>query len=56
MEVVDLLQIPAERAKPNKYVLNATEKLFSDKNELLMIDPHKIDMDDRIQLIRSKFC
>ena len=52
---VNLLQIPADRTQPNKFVLTAIDRVFSDKNELLQLDGRDIDTDNLIVLIRSKF-
>ncbi|CAF1684586.1 unnamed protein product [Rotaria magnacalcarata] len=52
-EELDLIQIPADRTKPNKFVLNAIDKIFKDEQELLDIDPRCLNTDKRITIIQD---
>jgi hypothetical protein len=52
-EEFDLIKIPADPTKPNKFVLNAIDKIFKNENELLDIDPRGMETDDRITTIRG---
>ncbi|CAF4712502.1 unnamed protein product [Rotaria magnacalcarata] len=52
-EQIELLQIPADKTNPNKFVLKAIDRVFKEGKELLDIDPRSIDTDDRIRAIRD---
>ncbi|CAF3437958.1 unnamed protein product [Rotaria socialis] len=52
-EELDLIQIPADRTKPTKFVLNAIDKIFKDEQELLDIDPRCLNTDKRITIIQD---
>ncbi|CAF3057205.1 unnamed protein product, partial [Rotaria sp. Silwood2] len=51
-EEVDLLLISADKTKPNKFVLSAIDKLFTDK-DLFAIDPRSMEDDHRILSIQN---
>ncbi len=52
-EKIDLLTITANRNKPNKFVLNALDRIFKDENDLINMDVHDFDTDNRITVIRG---
>ncbi|CAF2017072.1 unnamed protein product [Rotaria magnacalcarata] len=52
-EQIELLQIPADKTNPNKFVLKAIDRVFKEGKELLDIDPRSIDTDDRIRATRD---
>ncbi|CAF3739422.1 unnamed protein product [Rotaria socialis] len=52
-EKIELLQIPADRTNPNKFVLKAVDRIFKEGKELIDLDPRSIDTDDRIKTIRD---
>ncbi|CAF4504860.1 unnamed protein product, partial [Rotaria sp. Silwood2] len=52
-EQIDLIQIPADRSNPNKFVLKAVDRIFTEPQQLLDLDPRSIDADKRIITIRD---
>ncbi|CAF1498461.1 unnamed protein product [Rotaria sordida] len=52
-EKIDLIQIPADKSNPNKFVLKAIEQIFKEPKELVDTDPHSIDTDKRVITIRN---
>ncbi|CAF4625607.1 unnamed protein product [Rotaria socialis] len=52
-EEINLIQIATDRTKPNKFVLNAINKIFKNEQELLDLDPHCLGTIKRITTIQD---
>jgi len=52
-EEIDLVQLPADRTRPNYFVLTCVNKLFNE-DEILKMNARDLDTDSRVLSIRSK--